>query len=224
MLKAIFYKEFLKIRWSWLILIALNGLLMAYIFIETRHLFVMDHAEVVWYRVLHLGQIHYGHLKFAPPVTGLLLACIQYLPEMTGERMRLSLHLPVFPHRLIMAHLVVGLSALGLIIALDLVTLSQITARYFPAEAVSTTFLTALPWGLAGLAAYLGLTLALLEPSYKLKLFNLALTAGVAGLFLHPAEPGGYSHSLLLLILPILLMIPAMMLPAYRFRYRKVSS
>jgi hypothetical protein len=224
MLRSIFFKEYLKIRWPWLTLIALHGMLMAYIFIETRHLFAMDHAEMVWYRVLHLGQIHYQHLKYAPAVTGLLLACIQYLPEMTGERLRLSLHLPVSPHRLIMAHIVVGLTAVGLATALDLVALALITARFFPTEAVWTTLLTALPWSMAGVAAYLGVTLGLLEPGYKSKLFNMAMAVGVVGLFLYPAEPGGYLHLLLRLSLPVVLMIPAVLLPAYRFRYRKMSS
>lgn len=222
-LKPIYYKEYLKIRWLWLTLVALNWLLMAYVYMETRRLFVLDHAEIVWYRVMQLGQIHYHHLKYAPVITGLLLAAIQYLPEMVGERLRLSLHLPVSPHRLVMAHVLVGLTALGIVIALDLSALSLITARFFPTEAVSMALLTALPWSLAGVAAYLGATLALLEPGYRLKLFNLSVAAGVAGLFLRPAEPGGYLFQLTHLSVFLLLLIPAVLLPAYRFRYRRVS-
>ena len=224
MLWSVFFKEYLKIRRSWLVLLVLNGLLMAYIAIDTRHLFVMNHAEMVWYRVLHLGRMHYHHLKYAPLVTGLLLACIQYLPEMTGERLRLALHLPVSPHRLILAHILVGLAAAGIIIVLDLTALALITARYFPAEAVATTLTSAIPWGMAGVAAYLGVTLGLLEPAFRLKLFNLAIAAGVGGLFFYPADPGGYLRLLPLLCVPVLLMIPAVLLPAYHFRYRRISS
>ena len=223
LLKPIYFKEFLKIRWLWLTLTGFNALLMAYIYVETRRLFALDHAEIVWYRVMHLNQIHYHYLKYAPVLTGLLLATIQYLPEMTGERLRLSLHLPVSPHRLIMAHVMVGLTAVGLVIVLDLVALALITIRFFPGEAVGTALWTALPWGMAGPAAYLGVTLALLEPDYRLKLFNLAIAAGVAGLYFHPAEPGGYVFLLFGLALPLLLLVPAVLLPAYRFRYRRVS-
>ncbi len=46
------------------------------------------------------------------------IVCIQYLPEMSQERLRLSLHLPVSPHRLIIGHVLIGLSAVTLIIAL----------------------------------------------------------------------------------------------------------
>lgn len=223
LLKPIFFKEFLKIRWLWVTLLAFNALLMAFIYIETRQLFVLDHAEMVWYRVMQLNERHYHHLKYAPAFTGLLLAAIQYLPEMTGERLRLSLHLPVLPHHLIMAHVMVGLTAVGMIAILDLTTLALITARFFPGESVVIALWTALPWSMAGLTAYLGVTLALLEPSYRLKLFNLAVAAGVAGLFLFPAEPGGYTYLLYKLALPMLLLVPAVLLPAYRFRYRRVS-
>jgi hypothetical protein len=223
LLKPIYYKEFLKIRWLWITLVAMNALLMAYIFVETRRLFALDHAEIVWYRVMHLGQIHYHQLKYAPAITGLLLAAIQYLPEMIGERLRLSLHLPVSPHRLILAHVLVGLTALGLVIALDLAALAFITSRFFPVEAVFVALQTALPWCAAGLATYIGVTLALLEPSYKLRLYNLAIASGVAGLFLYPTEPGGYMYLLFDLVILLALLIPAVLLPAYRFRYRRVS-
>ncbi|MCG8339625.1 MAG: hypothetical protein MJE63_34380 [Proteobacteria bacterium] len=223
MLKSVFFKEYLKIRWLFFTLAALNLVLMIYIFIDTRQLFIMDHAEMVWYRVLHLGQIHYDDLKYAPIATGIVLAFIQYLPEMMGERLRLSLHLPVSPHRLIMVHVLVGLAAIGLIIALDLVALALLTYRFFPVEVVWISFLTALPWCMAGVAAYLGLTFGLLEPGFLPKLFNIAIAAGLANLFLYPAEPGGYVYILLALFLLVLFMIPAVLLPAYRYRYRRVT-
>lgn len=223
LLKPIFYKEFIKVRWLWVFLMTLNALLMTYIYIETRRLFALDHAEMVWYRVMHLGQIHYHHLKHAPVTTGLVLATFQYLPEMTGERLRLSLHLPVSPHRLIMAHVLVGLTAFGLVVTLDMAALAVITDRFFPREAVAVALWTALPWHMAGIATYIGFTLALLEPSNRLKIFNLAVAAGIAGMFLHQTEPGGYVFLLMQLALPLALLVPAVLLPAYRFRYRRVS-
>ncbi len=223
MLGAIFYKEFFKIRWFWLTLLLGNATLMAYVYVHTRRLFTMDHAEIVWYRVMHLGQLHFDALIYAPLLTGLIIACIQYLPEVIGERLRLSLHLPVLPHRLAMAHVLVGLSAVALIAGLDLAALTLITARYFPAQAVSSAVLTALPWAVAGLAAYLGGALALLEPNYRRKLFNLALATAIAALFLQQEGPDAYRRVLPLLSVAVLLMIPAVLLPAYHFRLRRVS-
>jgi len=221
-LKAILYKELLKIRWLWLTLLAANALLMVYIFIETRQAFTLDHAEIVWYRVMHLDRIYYGGLMYAPLLTGLLVGCIQYLPEMAGERLRLSLHLPVSPHKLVMAHVLTGLIAVGSVIALDLVALAALSARFFPAEAVRASLVTAMPWGLAGLSAYLGVTLCLLEPNYKRKIFNLAVAAAVTALFLKDADQNACLPALAVAWIPVALMIPAVLLPAYHFRFRRV--
>lgn len=223
MLGAIFFKEYLKVRRPWFTLLAANAALMAYILIHTRQAFALNHAEIVWYQVMHLGHIHFGQLKYAPLISGMLIACMQHLPETIGERLRLSLHLPIPTHSLILTHVLVGLAAVGIVIGLDMLCLALIMALYFPAEMVSHALLTALPWGLAGLAAYLGVTLAMLEPEPRRKLFNLGLAAGVVGLFLHQAKPEAYRDVVLLLILPVLTMIPAVLSPAFHFRFRRVS-
>ncbi|PID73987.1 MAG: hypothetical protein CSB33_01000 [Desulfobacterales bacterium] len=220
---SIFFKEYLKTRRPWISLLLLNIGLMIYIHIEFRHLFTLDHPEVVWYRTMHIGQIHFNVLRYAPVITGLLFACLQFLPEMTAERLRLSLHLPVHPRRLILAHILSGLVAVGLIIGLDLAALALIASRFFPAEGVSMVLITALPWALAGITTYLGVTLALLEPDYKRKMFNLVLAAGVTALYLHHIKPYGYAPSLLLLGLLIPLMIPIIWLPVWHYRFRRVS-
>jgi hypothetical protein len=223
MLKSIFLKEFFKIRRLWLIIFSMNLALTAYIFISTRQLFILDHPEVVWYRVLHLGQIHFENLRFAPLLSGILIACIQYLPEMREERLRLSLHLPISPHMLILAHALVGLTAFGTIALADLASLWVITALYFPKEGVITTLITAMPWIMAGVAAYLGGALTLLEPGYPRKILNFIVAAGVAGLFLQKHDPGSYAPSLFWLILILVPMTLSLLLPAYRFRYRRTN-
>jgi hypothetical protein len=223
MIGSIFFKEFIKIRWKWLTLVAANALLMGYVAMETRGLFVADHSEIVWYRTMQLGLVYYGELKYVPVIVGLLLACVQYLPETAGERLRLSLHLPVSPHMVVLAHIWVGCTAVGLIVAFDLVALAAITARYFPPESVAMALSTALPWGIAGFVAYLGGALALLEPSYRHGIFNLAVAAGVCALFLRSSDPGGYGPALPWLASSVPLMIPAVLLPAYRFRFRRTD-
>lgn len=223
MIAAIFRKEYYKIRWPWLILLLFNLGLMGYIAIATRRLFILDHPEVVWYRVLHLGQIHCEAMMYAPLLSGILIACFQFLPEMWGERFRLSLHLPVSPGYVALSHLFVGLTAYTILAFLDLALLSAVTARFFSREGVMITLVTALPWALAGAAAYLGGALTLLEPNYRLRAVNLMLAAGVAGLYLNNGMPGSYGPSIVLLFLSLALMMLAILLPVLRFRYRRVG-
>lgn len=221
MLSAIFRKEYYKIRRPWLMILLFNLAMAVYLFVTTRQLFIQDHAEIVWYRVIHLGQIHYEALRVVPVLSGVLLACVQYLPEMWGERLKLSLHLPISPHLLILFHTWVGLAAFVLVCLPSFSGLWWITAHFFPGHAVITSLVTALPWYLAGIAAYLGSTLVLLEPNTRLKCINLCIAAGMAGLFLKDTEPGSYGLTIPVLIPALVLMGISVLLPAFRFRYRR---
>lgn len=194
-----------------------------YVFIHTRRLFVLDHPEVVWYRVLHLGQINYDAFKYIPVLSGIIISVIQFLPEMWEQRLRISLHLPVSSTVLVFIHLMIGLAAFCLAISPDVTALVWMTVHYFPADTLVTMAQTTLPWFLAGVAAYLGGTLVLIEPNLKFKAFNMIISAAVAGLYLQWAEPGQYYGIAYWQILPIFLMLLSVLLPAYRFRYRRMT-
>ncbi|NDY74136.1 hypothetical protein DO021_20040 [Desulfobacter hydrogenophilus] len=223
MIQAIFRKEFFKIRVLTLLTLIVHICILLYIYVSTRRLFILDHPEVVWYRVLHLGQIYYGTLKYIPLLSGILIACFQFLPEMWGERFRLSLHLPVSPALVALSHLLVGMTVYCALALIDLWGLGLIMGLFFPWQGIKISLLTALPWAMAGAAAYLGMALAMLEPDFRLKAVNLIITAGVTGLYLQNVDPGAYGPSLVLLIVPLILLMPAVLLPVFRFRYRRVG-
>ena len=219
--RMVFYKERLKLNRLWLTLLFFNLVALAYFYIETRHLFKMDHAEIVWYRVIGLGQIHYEMWRYLPCLTAIALSVFQFLPEMKDERLRLSLHLPVQPHLVIWAHLFAGSLIFGLMEASVLAALALITGAYFPVETVHSTILTCLPWFIGGWCAYIGTALFFLEPSLKLKIFNIFLSLGLVGPLLGKALPGAFAGSLLVCLLPPLLLMLSVLLPAYHFRHRK---
>lgn len=222
MIRSIFFKEYYKIRWLLLVVLLANLGVSIVVLVATRQLFILDHPEIVWYRVLHLGQINYAGFKYIPLFTGLIIAVLQYLPEMWQQRLRLSLHLPVSSSRLVSAHMFIGLTGFCVAILPDALILTWMTDLFFPREAIGTVWLTVLPWFMAGAAAYLGATLVLLEPNVKLKTVNMAVCAGTAGLYLQTTVPGGYAKILGVLVLPLILMALSAVLPAFRFRYRRV--
>lgn len=223
MIRPILHKEWLKTWRSWTALVFVNMAVMAYIAIDTRHLFVMDHPEIVWYRVMYLGSIYFGAMRLLPLITGALLGAAQFLPEMKDERFRLSLHLPLKLHSVVMGHVAFGLCALGAILLVDIGVLIYITSLYFPREAVELSLWTVAPWCTAGFVAYLGVALGLLEPKYHLKAALISVAIAVAALFLHITYPGAYGPVLPILIIPSALLIPGILLPAYRFRFRRIS-
>lgn len=220
----ILFKERHKLRLGWPVLAFFNLLAVIYLYMETRHLFKMDHAEIVWYRSIELGHIYYGILRYVPTVTGLTLAVMQFLPEMRDERLRLSLHLPVRAHNIILSHLLVGSLLLGALMALTALGLIIVSCLYFPVEIIKISLMTSAPWFLAGWCGYLGAALALLEPNLKLRLFNLLLTAGLLGPLLAKALPGAYASAFPALMLMPPLLFDAVLLPAHHFRHRRVDT
>ena len=223
LLRAVFYKEAVKLRLPALVLLLFNAVFLAWMFVDVRHLFRLDHPEVVWYRVIGLGQVPYDAITFIPLLSGLLFACIQFLPEMRDERLRLSLHLPVGSNSVILAHLAAGLLGLGLLYLCNVAFLVWTTLHFFPYNVLSSMLLTYLPWLMAGLIGYLGLTLALLEPGLRQRVFNLLLTAGLIIPLYETADPGAYAPTLPVFSLVPLLLLLAVLLPAYHFRHRRVE-
>ena len=223
LIRAILYKETTKMRLAWLLLFLFNAAFLIWLFIGVRHLFRLDHPEVVWYRVITLGQEHYGTIRVVPLLVGVIVACLQFLPEMRDERLRLSLHLPASSNAVILSHLLAGLIAIGLLYLCETAVLTAITLLYFPADVVPTMLQTVAPWMLAGVTGYLGTTLALLEPGLRLRIFILALTAGLVSPMLTRRMPGDFAHALPVFALAVPLLLAASLLPAYHFRHRRVD-
>jgi hypothetical protein len=139
---------------------------------------------------------------------------------MIGGRFRLSLHLPVRGDVLVWTWVVFG-AGLGLVLSvLDAAGLYGIVRLFFPREAAVSAVLTALPWLLGGWVAYFGATLALLEPAAPRRLVYLALGLAFLGLlYLHRGYQE-YDRILPALAAASLLFIPAVILPAHRYRHR----
>lgn len=182
----------------------------------------MDHAETVWYYAMHIGEIFYTPLLFVPLLSGIVFAVAQFLPETRNERFRICLHLPVTPYFVIAAHVGSGLVALLLVFALDAFFLGVMTSSKFPIEFVQRSLLSFMPWLLAGINAYLGAALVLLEPSWRGRIFNLIVSCGFVGLFLLKAEAGGYANVLLSLVILSVLFGFCILIPTFNFRYRRV--
>lgn len=79
LLRSIFFKEFLKTRAGMALLCAGNLAFMTWLWLAIRRLFLQDHPEIVWYRVLDLGQIPYAPLAYLPLCSALVFCCFQFL-------------------------------------------------------------------------------------------------------------------------------------------------
>ncbi|AGW14767.1 hypothetical protein [Megalodesulfovibrio gigas] len=222
MIQSILHKEWRKAWRPALVLVAGNAAAAGQVWLSTRQLFRREHAEVVWYQTMQLGLPFFHLLKYLPLATGAALAMAQFLPEMRQERLRLSLHLPVNTTALILVHLLAGLVGLAACLAVQAVGLWASVHAWFPREMTAHAFAIWGPWALAGVAGYLGMALALLEPSFLRRLGNLTIAAGAAWLFLLPT-PAGQAGSLSpAVLLPLLAL--AVLHAAGRYRNRRADA
>lgn len=220
---GVFYKESIKTRLCMAGLVAASLIWLGWLWLEVRHLFLLDHPEIVWYRVMDLGQMPHTSLAFLPVICGLVFCCCQFLPEMRDERLRISLHLPCGMAPLMLAHFLFGLLFLSLLSLLDILLLLLMLGQHFPAEAVKTALFTALPWFLAGLYAYLCMAYALLEPQRRARLTGIVLGFGLCTPLLLKVQPGALAPALPWLALPLPLLLVGLLLPAMNFRHRRID-
>jgi hypothetical protein len=220
MLRAVLLKEWLKLRTLWLATLGLHLLALVYLFLTVRHQFHTEHSEMIWYWAFELRRLTYADIQYLPALTGVVVAAAQFGPEMAGGRFRLSLHLPVRGDLLVWSWVAVGAALGGLLALLDAAALYWIVARWFPHEAAASAVLTALPWLLGGWVAYFGTTLVLLEPALPRRLISLAVSLGFLALLNRHQGYQEYDRVLPWLAGAALLFVPAVILPAHRYRHR----
>jgi len=222
MFLSILYKEWLKIRIYWVIALMLNLFVIGWLFLGLRHLFIIEHAEMIWYQIFEIGTLHYTHVKYFLIITGMIIGAAQFIPEMIGHRFRLSLHLPIGPNVLVLWSALIGFISVGVLAVLDAVLLYAVIGIYFPHEAAQSAFLTVLPWLWAGLIAYMGTALTAMEPQLSRKLVYLAIAGGFVWFFCSGHDYESYNRVLWKPVLVSLLFIPAVFLPAFRYRNRSL--
>ncbi len=167
MIKAIFYKEFIKCRvvLSTLLLIAVA--LVVYTFISNANLLRTSGAVAVWSQVAEGNlSIFSSVVLYFMPVAAIAIAAMQYSLEMANKRFKLTLHLPLSEIKIITAMQLFGVAML---FALYLVMLASAyigLTLYYPSQLISAMFVSLLPYVFAGFAGYFFTMWIIVEPTW----------------------------------------------------------
>lgn len=92
--KAILYKEWIKTRGYCLLALIVSCGMVAYCLMKMRYVIEMKGVEHLWQVMMERDAIFVDRLTYLPVVVGVLLAIVQFVPEMQQKRMKLMLHLP----------------------------------------------------------------------------------------------------------------------------------
>ena len=164
MIKAIFYKEWIKMRCFY----PLSALFLfgatAYALLRVQRVITFKGAAHVWEVMLEKEVVFIDILQYLPALLGVLLAVVQFVPEMAQKRLKLTLHLPFPQWKMILLMSGIGLGALALLFIVQTAVLWGYFHALLAPELVARILLTALPWYLAGLTLYLLTAWICLEP------------------------------------------------------------
>lgn len=217
MYKALFFKEWIKLRWLILILIGLSLLTFLKIFLNISAAVEVKGAYHLWFVVIFKKAVIYSDIKYIIPFSGIVLALAQFVPETRERRLRLLFHLPVNHNKSLFFMLFTGFSAVLFLIGINLILLVWMMSVFFPKEVVISSIITSAPWFVSGLAAYLGISLAVVEPAAWRKVIYAVSAFSMALLFFEP-DAGAYSESLYKYVIFSLFYTFTLLLPAFRFK------
>lgn len=216
--RATFYKEWIKLRLYWLLMLLGSAGFAAFLSLRLRNVHQFHDAVSIWSAWIFKGYLFFASYQYFPLAAGVVLGALQFLPETLNKRVRLVLHLPLGEERVISHHLLAGLLLLTLIFA-PAVALFGLTSRlYFPAEFQRNLVLTLAPWLLGGYAGYLLTATLLLENSWRHRVFYLLSGGAALRLFYLGEFYDGYLRVLLPLALWTVALFTLPLFSSYRFR------
>ena len=177
--KALSYKEWIKTRRALGVLVVLSMAILAYVFIEVTHSIRLEEAVNIWYSYLYLGKQLPMVMMAFPLLAGLALSLVQFVPEMTNKRLKLTMHLPADETSIIASMLLYGyliLVALFIFMVIVLV----VGMSFIVSNEITLLMLSQLlPWLVSGLMAYGFASWVCFEPQWKQRVLNLIIALGL---------------------------------------------
>ena len=126
MIRALFFKEWLKIRWAVLAMLGLFLLAVVIIALNLSYDLRVRNANGYWYNVIIRQMIFYNLLAYIPSLAGIVIGITQFYPELSARRLKLTLHLPLPENKILFTMISFGVSTILLLYVLVYVILRSI--------------------------------------------------------------------------------------------------
>lgn len=221
MIQAIFYKEWIKTRWYLLIATLFMVGITGYSMVRVSRAIALQGVDHLWVVMVQKDATFIDLLQFVPLFIGILLAAVQFFPEMQRKCLKLTLHLPCSQKKMVMSMLAYGIVVLTACFATSFVVMGIYLPQHFTGELVSHVLLTGAPWFLAGYAGYLMISWVCLEPTWKRRVFNLVVAALVFRIYFLASGAEAYNEFLPWLAIYTLLCASLSWISILRFKAGK---
>lgn len=167
--------------------------LIVYQFIGLGQSFRVSGAVSVWYDTAMVDMVPVPYFNLLTMLTAVCIGLLQFVPEMTDKRLKLSLHLPMEEGRIVATMLTFGVMTLCAIYIAAYAVLLGGLRLYFPSEIVASTAWTIVPGTLGAVCAYLMTSWVCLEPVWKYRVFYALASVCLISFFLIDETAGAYA-------------------------------
>lgn len=141
MIQAIFYKEWIKTRWYWLLATLFMIGITGYSMLRIGRTIAIQGIDHLWVVMVQKDAIFIDLLQFVPLLIGILLAAVQFFPEMQRKCLKLTLHLPYSQKKMVMSMLAYGVLALVTCFAMSFIMMGVYLPQHFTSELVQRVFI-----------------------------------------------------------------------------------
>jgi len=224
MFKAILFKELLKIRSIYFLLIFLLFTVLIFLYFDIIKSFhAIEPHSMLWYEAVFIGNIYYEVLKFFPTLCAITIALAQFLPEIHRKKFRIPLHLPINQNKMVLLYLLVGLSLLTIINILYLSGLYLTSSTFYPDIITNSSIINSMTWILASYIIYNAIAAIMIEPYLKRKSFIFILFLLISSMLFINQEYEAYNNVFLFYTCIFFLSFSVALLSLYRFKNGNIS-
>lgn len=171
MIKGIFYKEWLKTKWL-LVIAFLITAGAVFVWYQTVYKDYTNQQAIQFIFLIGSKQkLFIAPLKFFPPLFALLLSLFQFFPEITNNRYRLTMLLPVKEDKLMLWMNAYGYLALLIYDVVMALLYFVFSLKFMSFQLAAYSLNNMLSWFIAGALVYGWLTSILFEPGWKNRIF-----------------------------------------------------
>lgn len=194
MTKAIFYKEWIKLRGVVISMAAIFILLGIYLVMSTESKLRIAGSAHLWAMVSQKDINMLALLKYFPIVAGLVIGMFQFIPEMNKRSLKLTLHLPIAERKTIVTMMLFCVSILLAVFVATCLIIFPLLSSSFPWVVLNAWLAAASPWFLAGLSTYFLCVWVCIEPAWKRRIANGVIAVTLISSFIVSAGCFGYIY------------------------------
>jgi len=218
MIKAVLFKEWLKMKWAFWGLLILWLVVVLYVYIDIVHQLKFYEASIIWYNIVTLGLSYYSIIFYLPVLSGLILGIAQFVPEITEKRLKLTLHLPIKENRILFSMISIGGLMLLVLYLVSIFGLIFVSSMFYASQITVSMLITIAPWYFAGIVIYFSSAMIILEPIWLRKILYLPVALGFTNLLLEEGWFNMYEKSLITFLVLTLFFILSVLITGFRFK------